>query len=209
MNDRERDSGAWPGDVGDDESRWDESFFELAEQIERGEFPIEIPCTIDLPLDKLPLAVRPLESDDGAAPVPRFPPLQVKLRLDQPKLRDMAIEMIDEAGRQGRSKLGGLMLLARIDGNAFLDVAARHFAGMLARGDESLRSDTLLGEFVVDLQERGDQWLVQIVERTLAGNRAAGERLRAVILETLDEPACHDALGLLAVAELAERLERL
>jgi hypothetical protein len=207
MNDHEREENVQQDTTGN-EPEWDESSFDLVDRIERGEFPIEIPCTIDLPLDKLGFGKESSKPDD-APPTPVFPPLEIVLKLDQSKLSEIAIEIIDEAGRQGRSALSGLSLLARIDGDAFLEVAARHFAHTLAEGDESLRADDLLGEFIVDLHERGEQWLADLVERTLDANRAPGERLRSVVLETLEEPSCRDALGLLAVAEIVERIEQL
>jgi hypothetical protein len=207
MHEHERDD-VRQGDAGDDDPEWDESSFDLVDRIERGEFPIEIPCTIDLPPDKLGFAKESSQPDD-APPMPLFPPLEIILKVDQSKLREIAIEIIDEAGREGRSKLGGLALLARIDGSRFLDTAARHFADTLAEGDDSLRSDPLLGDFIVDLHERGADRLVDVVERALALDRAAGERLRRVILNAINEPPCRDALGLLAVAALADRLETL
>jgi hypothetical protein len=193
----------------EEDRSWDESFYRFSDQIERGEWPIEVPFAIELGFDgrrpRTRRVMRNVSPDDHGTP--ERPLLHVNVRLDQSKMVEIALEHIAAAERRGLSRLVGLLVLARIDRASFLRHAAGYFAEALAAGDEALRDDATLSDFIVDLHHREADLVVELVERTIGADRAAGKRLRDVIMGAVNEPPCGDALGLLAVAELNERLE--
>lgn len=196
------------GPQGDAAPEWDESFYRFVDQIERGEWPIQIPCAIELSTEggRPRVRVKRNVSPDEQG-TPERPLLRVNVRMDQAKMREILLERIAEGEKQGVSKLVGLMVMARIDREFFFESAANYFAQRLADGDDGLGDEAALAEFIVDLHERGPELIVEVVARTIAANRPAGERLRSAILEALDEPRCRDELGMLATAELGQRLE--
>ncbi len=189
---------------------WDsnESFFKFVEQIDRGEWPVKVPLTVKLGIKNgRPSVLAAGDDSDDVPRAPEPPALSVTVSLDREKVRQIVLDVIESAARRGRSKLSGLALLARVDRECFLDSTARHFANLLRDTDETLRTDETLSEFLVDLHEWESELIGQCIERTAAVDRAAGDRLRSLILDAINEPPCRDELGLLAVAQLAERLE--
>jgi hypothetical protein len=193
-----------------DQATWDESSYRFAEQIERGEWPIQVPFAIELGFEggRPRMRVKRDVSEDDLG-TPERPLLHVQVRMDQSKMLEIARESIADAEKRGLSKLVGFTVLARIDREYFLETAAEYFSRSLTGGDDALRNDTTLPGFIVDLHERGKEVIVTLVERTIAVNRTAGERLREVIVDAVNEPPCRDELGMLAAAELVERLESL
>ncbi len=189
---------------------WDsnESFFKFVEQIERGEWPIEVPFTVKMGIKNgRPSVLAAGDVSDDVPGMPEPPALTVTMSLDWEKVRGIVLDVIESAARRGRSKLSGLALLARVDRECFLDNAARHFADLLRDTDEALRTDETLSEFLVDLHERESELIAACIEHTGAVDRTAGDRLRSLILDAINEPPCRDELGLLSVAQLVEQLE--
>jgi len=199
----------------DEGAPWGESLFDFMDQIERGEWPIEIPFAIEFGTKNgrpTILAARHVSKDEADAagddPHAAQPPvLRGVHRLDQAKARRIVLDQLASADRLGRSKLPGLTLLALVDRECFLQTAAEHFVELLSEADRKLRTDTLLPEFVRELHERNGELLVEMVSRTAAADSIAGGRLRDVLLEVISEPPCRDELGLLAVSTLSDRLE--
>jgi hypothetical protein len=199
----------------DEGTAWSESLFGFMDQIERGEWPIEIPFAIEFGVKNgrpSILAARHVSqddvpADDGDTDRPQPPVLRGIHTLDQAKVRRIVLDQLAAAERGGRSKLPGLTLLARVDRDCFLQTAAEHFVALLKETDRKLRSDTLLPEFVSDLHERDGELLVEMVSRTAAVDSIVGRCLREVLLDVISEEPCRDELGLLAVSTLTDRLE--
>lgn len=192
----------------DDSPAWDESFYEIVEQIDRGQWPIKLPMAVELRFEngrpRVQVA-RPAMADEPADP--RRMIMRVNCQVDQARLCQIVLERIASAAKRGESQLAGLALLSRIDQECFLETAAAHFANLPHDMDDTLRDDPALAGFLQDLHERGPDLIGEMIERTGAHDPAAGERLREVVLDAINEPPCRDELGLLAVAELVARLE--
>jgi hypothetical protein len=99
--------------------------------------------------------------------------------------------------------------LAPIDRDCFLETAAAHFDRLLGETDAALRCDRYLFGFVRELHELDNELVGDLVARTMRFDRAAGTRLRNVILELVEDPVAREHLGWLAAAAIAERLEEL
>jgi hypothetical protein len=181
---------------------WDESPFELFEQLERGQWPIEIPFALEMGIeDGLPRIAVKRGADDGAPNTPERATLRGTMRLDRAQVRDILLEQL-AAAADPPAGLGLLRLLARVNRDAFLDAAAEFFAASSPPVEAAQ-----LAPFITDLHERDAELLVEIIERTRQCNRRAGEQLRACMLEAIELPECRDELGMLAAAELAEQIE--
>ncbi|MBI3839912.1 MAG: hypothetical protein HY288_18470 [Planctomycetia bacterium] len=87
-----------------------------------------------------------------------------------------------------------------------LDAAARYFASPLAEMP-CFGHHEHLPEMVIYFHRFDADKLPDLVARTCAFDRAAGDRLRAELSDALDDPLCADEIGVLGVQALRERLE--
>jgi hypothetical protein len=185
----------------------DEATYKLLEKIEEGVWPIEIPYALEntaaLPHIKLQRKLLP----SLAAPKSPREIVRVTMRLDQARVSDLCLEHILFRVECGRAPLECLPLLCRIDPERFLDITARYlWVALEPTGTRSL-DDRTLSEFAILVHEVDPELLPRLVVRTRRSCRAAGERLRSMLVDVTCDALFAEHVGFLSAAALRERLE--
>jgi hypothetical protein len=179
----------------------DENSWRFFDQVERGEWPVEIDFAIDMghiPIIKQRMAeLNPLP---GEPPPP--PTLRGTVLLEQSKVVEIAFNSMLDQIEQGWSGVRRLGSLCWIDQAAFLQTAAQYFAVVLDQSPETPDRDAL-PILIGQLSERDVELVAEMVERT----ERAGRHLRAMVLDAIDDPEFADRIGLLAAASIRDRLD--
>jgi hypothetical protein len=178
------------------------------DQLLRGCWPIRMPLVLEIFAQGPKPQVHSLRPGDAR----RHPNSQVVtlvLEFDRDHVRNLMLEQVRSPLEPGHSRLVDLIGLIFVDRPCFLATAAAHFAEALRQTDVALRRDRCLFSFVRELHEFDGDVVGDLAAETMRLDRAAGERLRTVLLDLLDHPQARDHLGWLAAAALSERLEDL
>ncbi len=211
----ERDAGG-PDEQNppDDELAWTDapsaadSTASFRDQLMRDVWPIRMPMALEIYAEGSLPQVHPLESGQGR----RHPDSQIVtivLEFDRARVRELMLEQIRSPRDPEESKLVDIIALARVDRVCFLEAAAAHFVDLLSETDAALRRDRYLFGFLRELHEYDADVIGDLVAKTIRANHAAGARLRDILLEVLEDPKAHDALGWLVAAAITQRLEEL
>ena len=214
--DFEKRQDAGPDDPSptDDEFDWaedvasDDAGASFIDQIVRGIWPVRVSMPMEIYVEGSRAQVHPLRPGQRRRkPDSRI--LTIELQFDRARVREMMLEQIHAPREPQDSKLPDMMLLARVDRVCFLETAAAHFVDLLAETDTALRRDRWLVGFLRDLDEYDGDLIPDLVAETIRADRAAGARLRDVILDTLSDPQAREEMGWLVAAAIAERLQEL
>jgi hypothetical protein len=192
----------------DPEEDWDAADFDLLDQLLRGRFPVKVPISVELFMDRDVVYLRVNSPDQPPAGQLRRT-LNVLVPYDRMRLRDTFVKWVESRRDESESILSTLYFLALTHRESFLDTAAKHFAEILAHDDGRLGGDGRFVVFLMRLREYDTELIVELVERLMGARPSAGRRLRDAVLEAIDRPRVRDEIGWLAAAELAERLEGL
>ena len=216
MEDFEERQAAEPdeGSPTDDESAWaeaaswDDPAVSLFDQIMRGAWPVRMPLTVEIYAEGSLPRIHPLKPGQRR----RNPASQIitlELEFDRAKIRELMLEQIHSPREPEDSKLPDIIGLARVDRVCFLETGAAHFVDLLAETDTALRRDRWRVGFLRELHEVDADLIGDLVAETIRADRAAGARLRDVILDTLSDPQVREHLGWLVAAAITERLQEL
>ena len=160
-----------------------------------------------MPADSKP-RVRPLRPGESPSrPSSRI--ITIMVELDREKVCEMMLEKFHSTPRPGSSRLLQLAGIQRVDRECFLRTGAAYFAETLAASDDSLRGDRWLPEFLEELHDHDEESIPELVSKTIAADRAAGKRLRDVILDVLADPHTREQLGWLVAGAIANRIQEL
>ena len=209
----ERDAGGPDEQASpDDEFAWtddassDDAGASFTEQIMRGIWPVRVSMPMEIYVEGSRPQVHPLRPGQGRRkPDSRI--LTIVVQIDRARVRELILEQIRSTRDPQESKLPDIMLLARVDRVCFLETAAAHFIDLLAETDAASRRDPWLVEFLRELHDYDVDLIPDLVAETIRADRAAGERLREVILETVNEPQAREHLGWLVAAAITQRLQ--
>lgn len=178
------------------------------DQLLSGSWPIRMPITFEIFAEADRPQIHRLEPGQRRRRADSHI-LTLEFTYDRAKIRELMLEQIRTPLRPGGSRLADLFGLIHVDRDCFLETAAGHFAEQLRATDASLRHDRYLFGFLQDLHEYDGEAIGDLVAATMRVDRAAGVRLRGVILELLDDPRARDALGWLVAAQLNDELSSL
>jgi len=208
-DDSAADDRAWAGDPipWADAPSPAESAANFCDQMRRGIWPIRVPMALEIYAEGSRPQVHPFEP--GMRRHPDSQIITLVLEYDRARVCEMLLEEIRRPRNPRESLLLELVGLAEIDRGCFLETGAEHFAKLLHETDEALRRDSYLFGFVRELHELDNEIIGDLVAATIELNRAAGRRLRDVVLDLVDRPKAREHLGWLAAAAIAERLQEL
>jgi hypothetical protein len=183
--------------------QWNLDYFE---QIVRGEWPVRIPHTLEIYAEGSVPRIRPLPAGQKRhSPASHI--VTLVLEFDREKVREIMLESIRRLTDPARSKLPHIVWLTRVDRACFLETAAAHFADILAEAGDSLRRDPWLVEFLRELHDYDQDLVPEVVSETFRIDRAAGTRLRDIILDALGDAHVREHLGWLVAAAITERVQ--
>ena len=189
-----------------DEVSWDDAGASFTDQIMRGVWPVRVSMPIEIYVEGSRPQVHPLESGQRRRkPDSRI--LTIVVQIDRARVRELILEQIRSTRDPEESKLPDIMLLARVDRVCFLETAAAHFVDLLSETDAALRRDPWLVEFLRQLHDYDVDLIPDLVAETIRADRAAGARLREVILDTVSDPQAREHLGWLVAAAITEGLQ--
>ena len=183
--------------------RCDETMLDFFEQIVRGDWPVKMPLTLEIYAEGSEPRIRPLSAGQTRR-AQKSHVVTLILEFDRTLLKALR-QPRDPAG----SKLPQMAWLTRVDRECFLETAAAHFADILAGSDDSLRRDPWLVEFLREIHDYDQELVPDLVAETIKVDRAAGRRLRDVILDITADPRVCERLGWLVVAGIADRVQDL
>jgi hypothetical protein len=199
---------AEPGDDQAGDAARDEMIFHFCEQIERGEWPVKMPMRLELCVgDSRPRVRRLRPGESPSRPSSRI--ITIMVEFDREKVCEMMLEKFHSPPKPGSSRLPQLAGIQRVDHECFLRTGAAYFAETLADTGDSLRGDRWLLKFLGELHDHDEESIPELVSKTIAADRAAGTRLRDVILDALAEPHTREQLGWLVAGAITDRLQEL
>ena len=205
-------AGSDDQDQPDDEFAWaddaasDDLGASFTDQIMCGIWPVRVPMQMEIYVEGSRPQVHPLRPGQRRRnPTSRI--LTIVLEFDRARVRKMMLEQIRSPSEPKDSKLPEIMLLARVDRACFLETAAAHFVDLLSETDAAPRRDRYLVDFLRELHEYDAEVIGDLVAETIRVERAAGLRLRDVILETVSDPQAREHLGWLVAAAITERVQ--
>jgi hypothetical protein len=185
---------------------WEAAEFDLVDQLERGTFPVIVPISVELFMEKDVVYLR--ANSPGQPPAGRIRRVvNLQVPYDRRQLCDTLIALVESRGKSDDPALSILHFLALTDRASFLTTAAKFFVDVLDQGQKRFTAGRRLSAWLARLHEHDAELIPELVERLMQLQRAAGRRLRDAILEALDLPGARDNFGWLAAADLVERLE--
>ena len=202
------DEFAWADDAESDAVSADDLGASFTEQIMRGVWPVRVSMPMEIHIEGSRSQVHPLRPGQQRRH-PDSQILTIVVQLDRARVREMMLAEIRSMRDPEESKLPHIMLLARVDRACFLQTAAAHFVDLLAETDAASRRDPWLVEFLRNLNEYEADLIPDLEAATIQAKRAAGERLRDVILDTVSDPPAREHLGWLVAAAIADRLQEM
>lgn len=203
-----------PDEQGPADDEWadagtcDDPAASFIDQIMRGSWPVRMPLTLEIYAEGSRPQVHPLGPGQQRRRADSRM-ITLVLEFNRAKVRELMLEQFHSPHDPGDSKLPDIIPLARVDRQCFLETAAAHFKDLLAKTDTDLRRDAWLVECLRELNDYEGDLIPDLVAETISADRAAGARLRDVILDTVSDPQAREHLGWLAAAAISERLQEL
>jgi hypothetical protein len=178
----------------------------IHEQIMRRQWPVSVPMDLEIGVDGARIYVR--EPEPGQTePGPNAHIIRLVLQLDRARIRRCILEKMQEGGDE--FVLSDLVMLARVDPDCFLEKAAAYFVDLLAKSPTPPWRDPYLPAWLEDLHVWDATLLGQLIEAVQSTNRAAGRRLRDIILDCVGDPQAREQLGWLVAAAITDQLHEL
>lgn len=187
---------------------WEDPAVSFMDQIMRESWPVRMPVELEIFVEGARARVLPLRLGQERCKA-NSQVLTLELQFDRAKVREMMLEQIHATYETDDSKLPNIMLLARVDRACFLETAAAHCVELLAESDTALRRDPWLADFLRELHEYDGDLIAELVAATVRADRAAGARLREVILDTVNHAQAREHLGWLVAAAIAASVQEL